>query len=274
VSYPVASNTAPPLVVVVDDEPALRHSMTAALETDFRILTAENGTAALELFVRTQLTIAAVVTDIRMPGMGGLALATALRHHGVQVPILFVSGYADNSEVPGPVLPKPFTPEGLLVAVRELVLATRKVPRGRRAYPSDRPLPARPMSTVLIVDDEAPVRQFITRILRHSGYETLEAVDGRDAWTQLQRGAVRIDAVLTDVVMPIMTGTELLALVLANRPELPIALMSGYSVDALQSWGLEDPPVPLLTKPFTPEQLVALMTRLLPRGFRSAAPPA
>jgi CheY-like chemotaxis protein len=119
------------------------------------------------------------------------------------------------------------------------------------------------MPTVLVVDDEADVRKFIVRMLQNAGYETMQAVDGRDAWTQLQRSSVRIDAVLTDVVMPTMTGTELVALVLANRPELPIALMSGFSLEALRARGLEQPPVPLLTKPFTQAQLVALLDRLL-----------
>jgi two-component system nitrogen regulation response regulator GlnG len=74
---------------------------------------------------------------------------------------------------------------------------------------------------------------------------------------------VRIDAVLADVVMPNMTGTELLALVLANRPELPMALTSGFSTQDLRVRGLKEPPVPLLTKPFTQEQPVALLERLL-----------
>jgi two-component system cell cycle sensor histidine kinase/response regulator CckA len=127
------------------------------------------------------------------------------------------------------------------------------------------------MPTVLLVDDEAPVREVAARMLRQAGYETIQAVDGREAWTQLQRTSERIDALLADVVMPTMTGTELLALVLANRPELPIALMSGFPTEALRARGLEEPPVPLLTKPFTQEQLVALMERLLPPGSDSPA---
>jgi two-component system cell cycle sensor histidine kinase/response regulator CckA len=127
------------------------------------------------------------------------------------------------------------------------------------------------MPTVLVVDDEPLVREIAVRMLRQAGYDTMQAVDGREAWAQLYRGPVRIDAVLADVVMPNMTGTELVALVLANRPELPIALTSGFSAEALRARGLEEPPVPLLTKPFTQDQLVALLERLLPRGSR---PPA
>jgi response regulator receiver domain-containing protein len=81
------------------------------------------------------------------------------------------------------------------------------------------------MPTVLVVDDEALVREIAARMLRQAGHDAIQAVDGRDAWAQLHRAQVKIDAVLADVVMPNMTGTELLALVLANRPDLPIALM-------------------------------------------------
>jgi CheY-like chemotaxis protein len=122
------------------------------------------------------------------------------------------------------------------------------------------------MPTVLVVDDEADVRKVIVRMLQKAGHEAMQAVNGRDAWTQLQRTSVRIDAVLTDVVMPNMTGTELLALVLANRPKLPIAVMSAYSAEELRARGWEEPPVPLLTKPFTQDQLVALLERLLAPG--------
>ena len=119
------------------------------------------------------------------------------------------------------------------------------------------------MPTVLVVDDEASVRVVVVRMLRSAGYETVEAVDGRDAWDRLQRSRVRVDAVLADVVMPQMTGTELVALVLAHRPDLPMALMSGFSADALRARGLEQPPVPLLTKPFTHDELLAVLSRLL-----------
>jgi two-component system, cell cycle sensor histidine kinase and response regulator CckA len=115
------------------------------------------------------------------------------------------------------------------------------------------------MPTVLVVDDEADVREITVRMLWQAGYDTAQAVDGRDAWGQLRRAKGMIDAVRADVVMPNMTGTELVALILANRPELPVALMSGFSVSILQARGLEPPQVPLLTKPFTQDQLRALV---------------
>ena len=121
------------------------------------------------------------------------------------------------------------------------------------------------MPTVLVVDDERPVRELTARMLREAGYDTMLAVDGLEAWRQLRRKATKVDAIVADVVMPQMTGTELVARVQAHRPELPIILMSGYSADDLRARGLEQAPVPLLTKPFTHDELVAAVARLLHR---------
>ena len=121
-SFVAPEETPRPLVVVVDDEPLLRKLMEAALEGHYRVLLAEDGAGALRLFGGMGVeSIAAVVTDIRMPGMDGLALAAALRDRGIEVPILFVSGYAVIGQAPGPTLPKPFSPDNLLAAVQQLL---------------------------------------------------------------------------------------------------------------------------------------------------------
>ena len=127
------------------------------------------------------------------------------------------------------------------------------------------------MATVLVVDDERPVRELAARMLREAGYDTMQAVDGEDAWRQLGRAAIKVDAILADVVMPRISGTELLARIQANRPELPVVLMSGYSAEDLRARGLEQCPVPLITKPFSQEALVGAVNRILGMASRSAA---
>jgi two-component system, sensor histidine kinase and response regulator len=109
------------IVVVVDDEPETRRIMAATLQDHYRILSAESGEEVLALFGAMGPDISAVVTDIRMPGMDGLALAAALRDLGISVPILFVSGFGVVGEAPGPFLAKPFLPDDLLAAVQQLL---------------------------------------------------------------------------------------------------------------------------------------------------------
>ena len=119
------------------------------------------------------------------------------------------------------------------------------------------------MPTVLVVDDERPVRELAARMLQEAGYDTIQAVDGQDAWRQLRRPAGKVEAIVADVVMPNTTGTELLARDQDDFPELPVVLLSGYSADDLRARGLEQSPVPLLTKPFRQEELVGAVSRIL-----------
>jgi CheY-like chemotaxis protein len=108
-------------VLIVDDEPMICRLMAAMLEGHYRIVVATGGREALALFADPGHDISAVVTDIRMPGMDGLALASALRDRGVTIPIMFVSGFSVIGEAPGPLLRKPFVPEDLLASVRRLL---------------------------------------------------------------------------------------------------------------------------------------------------------
>ena len=105
------------------------------------------------------------------------------------------------------------------------------------------------------------------RHLREAGYTVVEARDGSEAWQWFQRQPSRIDAVVADVVMPRMTGTELAARLRDERPELPIVLMTGYTPADLLARGLEVSHGEVLTKPFSRETLVAAVRGVLgPEG--------
>ena len=118
------------------------------------------------------------------------------------------------------------------------------------------------MRTVMVVDDEPHVRQLTARMVREAGYATVEMADGQDAWNYLTRSGKRIDAVLSDVVMPRMTGTELVARLRYVYPDVPVVLMSAYSAGELRVRGLDESPATLLTKPFDEAHLVDLLKSL------------
>jgi PAS domain S-box-containing protein len=117
--------------------------------------------------------------------------------------------------------------------------------------------------TVLLVEDEASVRAFTSRLLRSYGYTVLEARDGEDG-LRIAAAHADIDLLVTDLVMPHMGGRRLAELLVAARPGLPVLLLSGYTREPLEneSW-------PLLLKPFTPDQLRVVVRD----AFRTAAPP-
>jgi DNA-binding response OmpR family regulator len=118
-----------PLLLVVDDEPLVRHLLVITLRDAYRVIVAADGREALRLFDEIGRDIAAVVTDVRMPETDGIALAQALRGRDDPPPILFVSGFGGKRDVPGPVLSKPFLPEALLAAVHQLLGGS-----GQRAF--------------------------------------------------------------------------------------------------------------------------------------------
>ena len=116
----------------------------------------------------------------------------------------------------------------------------------------------RPRSqTVLVVEDNDPVRVMLGRILRGAGYNVLEASHPDRAREICAQPAVSIQVLLSDVVMPNMNGVELVNELRTKRPELRIVLMSGYSGAAMTSHGQIPADVAFLEKPFTPDLVLA-----------------
>jgi len=110
--------------------------------------------------------------------------------------------------------------------------------------------------TILLVEDQANVRQELVRGLRDDGYRVIEASDGELALAVLASG-LPIDLVVTDVVMPNMGGLELAAVLNGMRHPPMLLFMSAYAFDP--SWLSGQ----LLRKPFLPSELVAEVRRLL-----------
>ncbi len=127
------------------------------------------------------------------------------------------------------------------------------------ATPADLPaqLPtARAAASVLLVEDEAVVRQLIRRLLVSAGHRVFDARHGADGLLVWRAHAAEIDVVVTDLVMPEMGGRALVEHLRRDRPNLPVIYVSGYSHDDVANRGLDDPGATLLPKPFAPEALL------------------
>ncbi|MCU0662975.1 MAG: ATP-binding protein [Myxococcota bacterium] len=114
--------------------------------------------------------------------------------------------------------------------------------------------------TVLVVEDEAPVRAAVQKILSASGYLVLEATSGRDALEILKNPEQSVDILLTDIVMPEMSGVELCAVALELYPDLKTLYMSGYGFEILTEHGVDPSSVRVIGKPFTRSELLAALT--------------
>jgi signal transduction histidine kinase/CheY-like chemotaxis protein len=126
--------------------------------------------------------------------------------------------------------------------------------------PDDAP---RGSETILVVEDESEVRALVREVLQERGYRVVEAAGPREALHLAADARQRFDLILTDVVMPQMTGPALADLLIAEQPGLPVLFMSGYADSAVVEHGVLQTGRAYLQKPFTPIQLARVVRRVL-----------
>ncbi len=117
--------------------------------------------------------------------------------------------------------------------------------------------------TILLVEDAQRVRAVVREILEMSGYVVLEARHGAEALEISNRHAGTIHLLVTDVVMPQMSGRELAQRLATLRPELKVLYMSGYTDDAIVRHGVLASGIAFLSKPFTPDALALKVREVL-----------
>jgi DNA-binding response OmpR family regulator len=116
---------------------------------------------------------------------------------------------------------------------------------------------------VLIVEDEEGVRSLVRQTLREKGYHVLEACNGEEGLAVCERHPGPIHLLLTDAVMPRLSGGVLAARVRRLRPQTKVLFMSGFTDSALVRHGVATGEVDCLLKPFTPEALAESVRRVL-----------
>src|SRR5262249_18489983 len=117
--------------------------------------------------------------------------------------------------------------------------------------------------TILVVEDDDPLRGVIRGVLRRRGYDVLEARDAQEALDVCRRHPGVIALLLTDVVMPRMSGPELARRAIEHRPRMRVLCMSGYTDDRIAPHGVSGEEIPCLKKPFTPASLSARIREVL-----------
>lgn len=124
-------------------------------------------------------------------------------------------------------------------------------------------MPLQGNETILLVEDDYTVRQFTVRVLNMFGYSVLEASDGVEALQLATEYTGIIHLLLTDVVMPKMSGNVLAQRLQTTHPQTRVLYMSGYTANAIVHNGVLDPDINFLPKPVSPEQLARKIREVL-----------
>jgi two-component system, cell cycle sensor histidine kinase and response regulator CckA len=131
------------------------------------------------------------------------------------------------------------------------------------ASPSDRNDALGGRETVLLAEDEDGVRALVRHVLQAGGYRVLEAINGEAALRVAQSHVGCIDLLVTDVVMPVMSGPELAQRLAPLHPATKMLFLSGYTDDAMMRHGVREDDVNFLQKPFTPSALARKVRDIL-----------
>jgi len=117
--------------------------------------------------------------------------------------------------------------------------------------------------TILLIEDDAAVRQVTRSMLEEFGYAVLEAANGIEAQTVFQRHRTQVQLVLCDLIMPRMNGRETHAALQKIKGDIKVVFMSGYTADIIAGKGIADPGIQLLQKPLNPSTLLKKIRSVL-----------
>jgi two-component system cell cycle sensor histidine kinase/response regulator CckA len=156
-----------------------------------------------------------------------------------------------------------YSEPGLGTAVTILLPATSQALTAPAPPDEQAPMRHGGGETVLLVEDEAALREVTQRILTRNGYDVITAANGRDAIEVATRHPGSIELMVTDVVMPQMAGREAAEQIRALYPAAKVLFMSGYTAGALDTGGILEAGVNLIEKPFNGASLLAKLHEIM-----------
>jgi len=267
-------------ILVADDDSAIRELIAISLSrSGYEVDTARDGAEAWKAL--NEVSYYLLITDYQMPKVTGLELIQLLRSKEMALPVILVSGTIPTEELRrqpwlnvDATLPKPFNVEELLDVVKNILSSLVETPfvdlmlsRDKleaalmNVAPADDQARANPSHRILVVDDNSDTRQLSIDLLTASGYLVEGVKDGAAGWDALQTDDY--DLVLTDNMMPRMTGIEMIAKLYAARLSIPVIMATG-NVPAHEftnkPWLTPDA---TLQRPFSNDDLLATVKRVL-----------
>jgi len=250
-------------ILIMDDEPEIVSILTAWLEK--RGHTACAATSVSKL-LKLAPSFDLVLLDLMMPWANGLSVISGIREVAPATRIVIISAIADmrvvvtaSQEGAHFYLPKP-------IDFRQLDEIIDGIVERKPELRAD-PVPPRKSvaATVLLVEDEPELQEIVEYYLHSTGYIVITAADPEDALRLCRTHPEPIDLILTDVIMPQMSGRTLAEKALELRPRMQVLYISGYSGDVLSDHGVLEDGLNFLAKPFTAETLASKVREVLGR---------
>jgi DNA-binding NtrC family response regulator len=237
-------------ILLVDDDESVRITLAANLELEgYEVVEATDGEDAIEKLGGKPVDL--VVSDVRMPKLGGVRLMQHVKQHFPSIPVVLMTAYAVEEQVQTAI------DEGVFTVLRkpfEIDPAIRTMVRALQG------------PVVLIVDDDDADAKKLAEGLRRVGLRADAVSSGESAIRAIRSGTV--DVCVLDLVMPDVGGVELVQNVLALDPNLVVILLSAYDAREMIHRASASGVFACLEKPVSPRELLHTVAKA--RGGRSA----
>ncbi len=234
--------------LVIEDDDTSREQLAKAIRKEgYEVLPAENGEAGLELFRKEAPEI--VITDLNMAGVDGLEVMHTVRRLSTEVQVIVITAYGETDTAISALregaldyLKKPLDLDLLTTALGR---AQEKIIEHRKSIP---------FPTVLLAEDDGPIRERVGRVLEKEGWRVFAVADGEEAINVF--GQRKIDIALLDIKMPKKDGLQALHEMRGISDDFEAIVFTGYGDEASAIQALRDGAINFLKKPVDLEGLV------------------
>lgn len=231
-------------ILVVDDEESARKTLGGILEDEgYSVDTAKDGNKAIEMVKAAHYQI--IFMDIKMPGINGVEAFKEIKRIDEDAAVVMMTAYSVEELIKEALAQgafacvyKPFDMEKILRTIEEVLKA----------------------GLILIVDDRAADRETLKAILEDRGYRVATAKDGEEAVKRIKKDG--FDVCFVDIVMPMMDGVEVLRKIKEIKPDIPVIMMTGYSLEELVKEAVKYGAYACIYKPFDIEKLLKIIAEV------------
>ena len=235
-------------VLLIEDDDTSREQLVKAIRKEgYEVLAAENGGAGLEVFKKELPEI--VITDLKMAGVDGLEVMHTVRRLSRGVQVILITAYGETDTAVSALR------EGALDYLKkplDLDLLTTALGRARERIIEHKK--SIPFPTVLLAEDDGPIRERIARVLEKEGWKVFASADGEEAIDVF--GQRKIDIALLDIKMPKKDGLQALHEMRGISDDFEAIVFTGYGDETSAIQALRDGAINFLKKPVDLEELV------------------